>query len=179
MRIQVGYCRLGQPYLPNSGKPEVGYRTRNLEIPDLRLAAHPGMTVDGGVISSPCRWPKPRWGDFSFGGLQPSGASLASIFADFSASSFEPVQSPRRLTANGCGLSRGRRDVRRDVMRMIAKSLLTASLVLVTAFAGARARAADVEAASAVDAVTVYPDGASVTRVMTLDLPAGDNTLVA
>jgi uncharacterized protein (TIGR02231 family) len=64
-------------------------------------------------------------------------------------------------------------------MRMITKSLLTTSLVLVTAFAGAWARAADVEAASTVDAVTVYPDGASVTRVITLDLPAGDNTLVA
>jgi uncharacterized protein (TIGR02231 family) len=64
-------------------------------------------------------------------------------------------------------------------MRIITKSLLTTSLVLVTAFAGARARAADVEAASTVDAVTVYPDGASVTRVITLDLPAGDNTLIA
>ncbi len=28
------------------------------------------------------------------------------------------------------------------------------------------------------DAVTVYPDGASVTRLVTLDLPAGDNTAV-
>ena len=37
------------------------------------------------------------------------------------------------------------------------------------------ARAADLDATSAVDAVTVYPDGASVTRVITLDLPAGDN----
>jgi len=64
-------------------------------------------------------------------------------------------------------------------MRIITKSLLTTSLVLVTAFAGARARAADIEAASTVDAVTVYPDGASVTRVITLDLPAGENTLVA
>jgi len=65
------------------------------------------------------------------------------------------------------------------MMRIITKSLLTTSLVLVTAFAGARARAADIEAASTVDAVTVYPDGASVTRVITLDLPAGENTLVA
>jgi uncharacterized protein (TIGR02231 family) len=31
---------------------------------------------------------------------------------------------------------------------------------------------------SAVDAVTVYPDGASVTRAITVDLPSGDNTLV-
>jgi len=39
--------------LPNSGKPEVGYRARNLEIPDAQLRIcdlvlmhHPGMTVD-------------------------------------------------------------------------------------------------------------------------------------
>ena len=25
MRIQVACCRLGQPYLPNSGNPEFGY----------------------------------------------------------------------------------------------------------------------------------------------------------
>ena len=41
-----------------------------------------------------------------------------------------------------------------------------------------RSRAADLDATSAVDAVTVYPDGASVTRVITLDLPAGDNSAV-
>jgi uncharacterized protein (TIGR02231 family) len=35
-----------------------------------------------------------------------------------------------------------------------------------------------VDAHSAVDAVTVYPDGASVTRVITLDLPAGDHSAV-
>jgi uncharacterized protein (TIGR02231 family) len=64
-------------------------------------------------------------------------------------------------------------------MRLIANCLATTSLVLVTAFAAAQARAADLDASSAVDAVTVYPDGASVTRVITLDLPAGDTTLVA
>jgi uncharacterized protein (TIGR02231 family) len=61
---------------------------------------------------------------------------------------------------------------------MIAKSLVTTSLVVLTAFAAAQARAADVNATSAIDAVTVYPDGASVTRVIALDLPAGDNTAV-
>ena len=66
-------------------------------------------------------------------------------------------------------------------MRLIANALVTTSLVmiscmLVTAFAPARA--ADVDASSAVDAVTVYPDGASVTRLITLDLPAGDNSAV-
>jgi uncharacterized protein (TIGR02231 family) len=64
-------------------------------------------------------------------------------------------------------------------MRMIANSLVTTSLVLVTAVAAGRARAADLDATSAVDAVTVYPDGASVTRIVALDLPSGDNTLVA
>ena len=64
-------------------------------------------------------------------------------------------------------------------MRMIANSLVTTSLVLVTAFAAAQARAVVIDATSTVDAVTVYPDGAGVTRVITLDLPAGDTTLVA
>ena len=38
MRVEVGCCRLGQSYSPNSGKPEVGYRTRNLEIPRCAIA---------------------------------------------------------------------------------------------------------------------------------------------
>ena len=63
-------------------------------------------------------------------------------------------------------------------MRLIANSFLTTSLVVLTALAAGQARAADIDASSAVDAVTVYPDGASVTRVITLDLPAGDNTAV-
>ncbi len=64
-------------------------------------------------------------------------------------------------------------------MRMIANILVTTSLVGLAALATLPAQAADLEANSAVDAVTVYPDGASVTRVITLDLPSGDNTLVA
>jgi uncharacterized protein (TIGR02231 family) len=64
-------------------------------------------------------------------------------------------------------------------MRTIANSLVTTSLVVVAALAAAPALAANMDAASAVDAVTVYPDGASVTRVITLDLAAGDTTLVA
>ena len=65
-------------------------------------------------------------------------------------------------------------------MRLIANSLVTTtSLVVVAAFSAAQAQAADLDAISAVDAVTVYPDGASVTRVIQLDLPAGDTTLVA
>ena len=64
-------------------------------------------------------------------------------------------------------------------MRTIANSLVTTSLVIVAALAAGPVWAADVDASSAVDAVTVYPDGASVTRLITLDLPSGDNTLVA
>jgi len=64
-------------------------------------------------------------------------------------------------------------------MRMIANSLVTTSLVLVTALVAAPVRADDLDATSAIDAVTIYPDGASVTRLITLDLPSGDTTLVA
>jgi uncharacterized protein (TIGR02231 family) len=64
-------------------------------------------------------------------------------------------------------------------MSFIASCLATTSLVLATALVGARAQAADIDANSAIDAVTVYPDGASVTRVITVDLPSGDNTLVS
>jgi hypothetical protein len=63
-------------------------------------------------------------------------------------------------------------------MRIIARTLATASLVVLTAFVAAQAQAANVDAASAIDAVTVYPDGASVTRIITLDLPAGENSAV-
>jgi uncharacterized protein (TIGR02231 family) len=41
------------------------------------------------------------------------------------------------------------------------------------------ASAADVEATSAIDSVTVYPDGATVTRVLKVTLPAGDNVVLA
>ena len=63
-------------------------------------------------------------------------------------------------------------------MRIIANCLVTTSLVAVAALAAIPARAAEIDATSAVDAVTVYPDGASVTRVLAADLPTGDNTLV-
>lgn len=64
-------------------------------------------------------------------------------------------------------------------MPTIANILLTTSLVALAAFAAMPAQAGELAATSAVDAVTVYPDGASVTRVITLDLPSGDSTLVA
>ena len=41
------------------------------------------------------------------------------------------------------------------------------------------AQAADVETTSRIDNVIVYPDGATVTRIIKADLPAGDNTLLA
>ena len=64
-------------------------------------------------------------------------------------------------------------------MRITANSLATTGLVLLAALAITPAGAADLDVSSAVDAVTVYPDGATVTRVIAIDLPAGDNTLVA
>lgn len=64
-------------------------------------------------------------------------------------------------------------------MRTIANSFATTSLVVLAAFTVMPAWAADLDATSAVDAVTVYPDGASVTRIISLDVPSGDNTLVA
>ena len=63
-------------------------------------------------------------------------------------------------------------------MRIATSRLITTSLVVFTALAAIEAKAATLEATSAVDAVTVYPDGASVTRAINVDLPAGDNTLV-
>jgi uncharacterized protein (TIGR02231 family) len=62
-------------------------------------------------------------------------------------------------------------------MRLITNSFLMTSLVVLTAL-GCGARAAELPASSTVDAVTVYPDGASVTRIVTLDLPAGENAAV-
>lgn len=46
-----------------------------------------------------------------------------------------------------------------------------------TPFAATIATAADIEARSRIDAVTVYPDAALVTRMMEVDLPAGASTI--
>src|SRR5262249_6016986 len=55
---------------------------------------------------------------------------------------------------------------------------LPAACVLI--LAGAMpALAGEVDVRSSIDAVTVYPDGATVTRLIAVDLPAGDTTLVA
>ena len=55
---------------------------------------------------------------------------------------------------------------------------LPAACVLM--FAGiAPLGAAELDVRSAIDAVTVYPDGATVTRLINVDLPQGDTTLIA
>lgn len=64
-------------------------------------------------------------------------------------------------------------------MRITARYLATTSLVLVTMAMASPSWAANVDATSAIDTVTVYPDGATVTRVIAIDLPSGDSTLVA
>lgn len=64
-------------------------------------------------------------------------------------------------------------------MRTIARCLATTSLVLVTTALASPSWATDVDATSAIDTVTVYPDGAIVTRVIAIDLASGDSTLVA
>jgi uncharacterized protein (TIGR02231 family) len=63
-------------------------------------------------------------------------------------------------------------------MRSARNFLVTTSLVAFTALAAVQAKAANIDATSAVDGVTVYPDGASVTRIINVDIPAGDNTVV-
>ncbi|UWU83460.1 mucoidy inhibitor MuiA family protein [Bradyrhizobium yuanmingense] len=64
-------------------------------------------------------------------------------------------------------------------MRITARYLATTGLVLVTTALASPSWAANVEANSTIDTVTVYPDGATVTRIISLDLASGDSTLVA
>ena len=56
---------------------------------------------------------------------------------------------------------------------------LLSFVAVIAIVAAAPAVAAEIEAGSQIDAVTVYPDGATVTRLIRLDLPAGDSTLFA
>jgi len=53
-----------------------------------------------------------------------------------------------------------------------------AAISAVTLLAAVPALGAEVETTSRVDTVTVYPDGATVMRVVRTDLPAGETTLV-
>lgn len=64
-------------------------------------------------------------------------------------------------------------------MTMRNKGLLATGLVLGAALTASPGHAANLDATSTVDAVTVYPDGATVTRAITLDVPAGDSTAFA
>lgn len=61
------------------------------------------------------------------------------------------------------------------------KSAAITSAVFLSVVAGAplAADAAEIEARSRIDSVTVYPDGASVTRLIRLDVAAGDNIVLA
>ncbi len=52
-------------------------------------------------------------------------------------------------------------------------------ITLLTFMSSVAASAADIEASSTIDSVTVYPDGATVTRVLKLNLPAGENVVLA
>jgi uncharacterized protein (TIGR02231 family) len=55
---------------------------------------------------------------------------------------------------------------------------LLAFVAAIAIVAAVPAMAADIQASSQIDAVTVYPDGATVTRLIRLDLPAGDSMLL-
>ena len=55
---------------------------------------------------------------------------------------------------------------------------LLATAALAPMIAASAAAAADIEARSRIDAVTVYPDAALVTRTMDVDLPAGASAVV-
>ena len=67
------------------------------------------------------------------------------------------------------------------MVHLAGEVILRSFVVFVAVFIGAAssAFAADIEATSTIDAVTVYPDGATVTRTLKVDLPAGDNVVLA
>jgi uncharacterized protein (TIGR02231 family) len=64
--------------------------------------------------------------------------------------------------------------------RAIGRSFAYLPAACVLIFVGAAPLgAAELDVRSAIDAVTVYPDGATVTRLITVELPQGDTTLIA
>jgi uncharacterized protein (TIGR02231 family) len=67
------------------------------------------------------------------------------------------------------------------MVHLAGEVILRSFAVLLAVFLGAAssASAADVEATSTIDAVMVYPDGATVTRTLKVDLPAGDSVVLA
>jgi uncharacterized protein (TIGR02231 family) len=64
----------------------------------------------------------------------------------------------------------------RSIVATVVLPLVASSLIAL--ISAAPALAADIDAASTIDAVTIYPDAAVVTRVATIDLPAGDSVVV-
>ena len=60
-------------------------------------------------------------------------------------------------------------------MRPVAIALVTSCAVALATAAGA----AELAVSSTIDSVTVYPDGAAVTRVIKVELPPGDSVLFA
>jgi hypothetical protein len=57
-------------------------------------------------------------------------------------------------------------------------AILLCALAAASVLAIATASAAEIDAASTIDAVTVYPDAAIVTRIASVNLAAGDNRVV-
>lgn len=53
------------------------------------------------------------------------------------------------------------------------------AVILAVSLGATAASAADIEATSTIDSVMVYPDGATVTRTLKVELPAGDNVVLA
>jgi uncharacterized protein (TIGR02231 family) len=62
-------------------------------------------------------------------------------------------------------------------MKILFANLPAACLLLL--LGASPAAAGEIDARSAIDAVTIYPDGATITRLIAVDLPAGDTTLIA
>ena len=60
-------------------------------------------------------------------------------------------------------------------MRPVAIALVTSCAVALATAAGA----AELAVSSTIDSVTVYPDGAAVTRVIKVEVPSGDSVLFA
>ncbi|HWK97985.1 MAG TPA: mucoidy inhibitor MuiA family protein [Pseudolabrys sp.] len=61
---------------------------------------------------------------------------------------------------------------------LLSPRRVMASIAIAASFA-APAFAAELEASSRIDSVTVYPDGATVTRLINIELAAGDHTVLA
>src|SRR5580693_5925597 len=63
----------------------------------------------------------------------------------------------------------------RSIVATVSLPFVASSLIAL--LSAVPALAGEIEAASTIDAVTVYPDAAVITRLATVDLPAGDSVL--